>query len=185
VTVHDRNRVVAIDPTNAQVDSQEADIGAGVNGIGVGEGAVWVSNYTDGTVSKIDPSSKAATQIDLPIDLPVDLGVKSTLVAGPAAIGVGFGSAWVSDVNRGVVYRIDPATNGITATIRVGKPSNGNDYASDIAAADGSMWVTSPESRTIVRIDPATNSVEDSIQLPYTPNGLTVGYGSVWATINP
>jgi virginiamycin B lyase len=81
------------------------------------------------------------------------------------------------------VYRIDPATDQVVATIPVGKPSS--EYASDVAAADGSMWVTSPESKTIVRINPATNSVSGRIHVPYTPNGLTVGDGSVWVTLNP
>jgi DNA-binding beta-propeller fold protein YncE len=173
VMVHDSQRAVAIDPNRARV-VLTAKTGPGGNGIGIGEGAMWVSNYSDGTVSKIDPVTGTTTQIEV--------GVSATGVhfAGPATIGIGFGSAWVSDVEKGVVYRIDPATDRVIATITVGKPSSS--YASDIAAADGSMWVTSPESRTVVRIDPATNSVQWRIHLPYPPEDLTVGLGSVWVT---
>ena len=92
--------------------------------------------------------------------------------AGPATIGLGFGSAWVSGIENGVVYRIDPATGDILKRITVGKPDLA-DLASDIAPANGSMWVTSPGSRTVVRIDPGTNTVESSVPLPYTPEGLT------------
>jgi virginiamycin B lyase len=181
VTVHDRDLVVAIDPGSARV-ALKATIGSGANGIGVGEGAVWVSNYSDGTVSKIDPTSGTTTQIDLSVIRTVS-GSQLNLAGGPATVGIGFGSAWVSDVKNGVVYRIDPATDQVVATIPVGRPSS--EYASDIAAADGSMWVASPESKTIVRINPATNSVSGRIHVPYTPNGLTVGDGSVWVTLNP
>jgi class 3 adenylate cyclase/streptogramin lyase len=169
VMVHDSNRAVAIDPKTGQVVIT-ARTGEGGNGIGIGEGAVWLSSYGDGTVSKIDPVTGARTEID----------VGETGIAGPATIGIGFGSAWVSDVLNGVVYRIDPATDAVQATIAVGKPSGS--YASDIAMADGSMWVTSPESKTIVRIDPATDSVQARIHLPYAPLDLTVGLGSVWVT---
>ena len=169
VMVHDRKQAVAIDPTSGQV-VLTAKIGPGGNGIGIGEGAVWVSNYSDGTVSKIDPVTGTTTNID----------IMESGVAGPATIGIGFGSAWVSDVLNGVVYRIDPATDALQATIAVGEPSGS--YASDIAIADGSMWVTSPESKTIVRIDPASDSVQTRIHLPYRPLALTVGLGGVWVT---
>ena len=45
------------------------------------------------------------------------------------------------------------------------------------------MWVTSPSSKAIVRIDPTTNTVRARIHVPYAPQNLVVGFGSVWVTL--
>jgi hypothetical protein len=66
VGVHDRNLVVAINPTTDSV-ALEAPIGFGFNGIGVGEGWVWASNCESGTVSKIDPRTGESNEIDVGI----------------------------------------------------------------------------------------------------------------------
>jgi class 3 adenylate cyclase len=164
VMVHDAELAVGIDPEDLRVVVR-AKTGSGGNGIGAGEGSVWVSNCSDGTVSKIDPTTGKASAIYL---------------GGPACtatVGIGFGSAWAADPQSGDVYRIDPATNKVTR-IHVGRGSVG--FASDIAAFDGSMWMTCPGSRTVVRIDPLTNTVKDAIRLPWPPVALTVGLGSVW-----
>jgi class 3 adenylate cyclase/streptogramin lyase len=187
VGVHDRNLVVAINPTTDSV-ALEAPIGFGFNGIGVGEGWVWASNCESGTVSKIDPRTGESNEIDVGIAETVTgiAGETPQLInqAGcPATIATAFGSAWVSDPILGVVYRIDPGTDQVVDHIRVGEPSH--DYASDIVEADGSMWVASPKSQTIVRIDPVTDQVEARISVSYKPNGLTVADGSVWVTLNP
>ena len=49
--------------TNAVTDSFA--VGAGPVGVTVGEGAVWVANSIDGTVSRIDPGKSAVDSIAL------------------------------------------------------------------------------------------------------------------------
>jgi len=183
VTVDVRQRLVEIDPGSGRVVGT-ANIGPALNGIGVGEGSVWVSSYTEGTISKIDPHSLKTKTFRVGELQPSVAGAGTFFEpGGPATVATGFGSVWVSDVKLGIVYRIDPATNKTQTRIHVGEP--GSSYGSDILAADGSMWVASPTSKTVVRIDPLTNEIEATIPFPYTPNGLAASAGAVWVTINP
>jgi len=172
-TVHDRELVVAIDTSTSRPVSW-ASIGFGPGGIGVGEGAVWASNTESSSVSKINPASGKTMRT-------FDVGVVKTEPSGPGPIVAAFGSVWVADYAYGVVYRIDPATTRILATIPFAGASI--DFVSGIAEADGSIWVTSSGSTAVTRIDPATNSIVDTIDLPYKPDGLAVGGGSVWVTV--
>jgi hypothetical protein len=75
-------------------------------------------------------------------------------------IAVGAGAAWVAldegvldDGGGGVIGRIDPATNEITAQI----PVERSPYRDQIAVTDEAVWVASGEE--ILRIDPATNEI--------------------------
>ena len=62
--------------------AQSIDVGSGSGFIAFGAGAVWVANYTDGTVSRIDPRTNRVT---------------SRRPIGPVqALAVGEGAAWVT-----------------------------------------------------------------------------------------
>jgi ABC-type branched-subunit amino acid transport system substrate-binding protein/streptogramin lyase len=62
--------------------ARSIDVGAGSGFIAFGAGAVWVANYTDGTVSRIDPRTNRVT---------------SRRPIGPVqALAVGDGDAWVT-----------------------------------------------------------------------------------------
>ncbi len=58
------------------------DVGRGVTYVSFGDGAPWVGNYVDGTVSRVDPDANR-------------VAVK-TAVGTPQALAVGEGAAWVS-----------------------------------------------------------------------------------------
>jgi streptogramin lyase len=170
----DTNSVYVIDPATNRA-RRVGTTGNGTDGIAVGEGAVWVVNYADDTVSKIDPHTGTAKII------PVG--------NGPIGIGIGYGSVWVSNkagplpggIPAQTVSQIDPATDRVVHTIRVGKATPS--YASDIAPANGSMWVTCPSSHTVARIDPTTAKVIDTVSVPYLPTDLTTAQGQVWVTV--
>jgi YVTN family beta-propeller protein len=86
----------------------------------------------------------------------------------------GYGSVWVTSRHTDTVYRIDPATNVVTAKIAVrSEPS----YFVD----DGSnMWVVQYGDRSIARINPATNAI-DQVTLPADAMGAPAyGGGAVW-----
>jgi YVTN family beta-propeller protein len=53
----------------------------------------------------------------------------------PVAIAVGEGAVWVANHDGRSISRIDPKTNRVVATIRLGNPR------SEIAAGEGSIWV--------------------------------------------
>jgi YVTN family beta-propeller protein len=76
------------------------------------------------------------------------------------------------------LQRIDPATNGLAATIQVG-PS-----PSAVAVGEGAVWVTSKDDRTVSRIDPGTNSVAKTGAAGAGPTALAVGAGVVWIANN-
>jgi DNA-binding beta-propeller fold protein YncE len=46
--------LVRIDPETNAVVGEPIRIGRGAQAMGIGEGAVWVGHYADGTVSRID-----------------------------------------------------------------------------------------------------------------------------------
>jgi YVTN family beta-propeller protein len=92
----------------------------------------------------------------------------------PNGIIEGYGSVWVTSRHTNTVYRIDPATNLVTAKIAVrSEPS----YFVD----DGSnMWVVQYGDRSIARINPATNAI-DQVTLPADAMGAPAyGAGAVW-----
>lgn len=92
----------------------------------------------------------------------------------PAA---GYGGIWVT--GEGVIYRVDPATAKIVATIAV----PGVDLEqSHIATGAGAVWATGRDHGRdgVYRIDPRRNRIASFISLPPTPVGIAVAYGQVW-----
>jgi len=66
----------------------------------------------------------------------------------PCAEIAGFGSVWVANYGSSTVSRIDPRTNRVVGTVRVGPAPCG------LAAGAGSIWVDGYGSGTVERIDP-------------------------------
>ena len=81
----------------------------------------------------------------------------------------------VSDDTSESVTHVDPATNKIVATIKVGKgPSDGT------RGPDGLEWIPNIGDGTITRIDPATDTVVDTIPVVGKPFVARTAFGSVW-----
>ena len=89
----------------------------------------------------------------------------------------GYGAIWV--LGEGVIYRVDPVTAKIVATIAI--PGIGLKL-SHIAAGAGAVWATGRDRGRdgVYRIDPRRNRVTAFIRLPPTPVMITVAYGQVW-----
>ena len=97
-------------------------------------GSVWVASACDeATGTRIDVRTARVAVIRVP-------GVALD-VAG------GFGSIWVTTL-RGLLLRIDPNTNRITAKLRLGD-------ATLMTTGGGSVWVSNRVSRSVIRITPA------------------------------
>ncbi|MGH2714081.1 MAG: ABC transporter substrate-binding protein [Thermoleophilaceae bacterium] len=94
----------------------------------------------------------------------------------PTSIALGEGAVWVSNRDDGTVSRIDPGTDSVTDTVRVG----GSPEA--IAAGEGSIWVADTAGGTVVRINPRARRVSDRISVESSPVALLVAQGSVWAS---
>lgn len=103
----------------------------------------------------------------------------------PSGMAVGAGSVWVGGGYRGVVYRVDPASNRVVATIPLTAVR-----VQDVAFGAGALWAVSPGGQ-LMKIDPATNR---QVRFGYVDrraetanvgaSGLRFGFGSLWAAID-
>lgn len=138
-------------------------VGNGPAEIAVGEGALWVANVDDHTVSRIDPATNEAGP---PIQL--------TSAPGDMAIGDS-GEVWVASPGLGAVHRIDPVTSTTTPDRRVDVAPAGTPL--DLAI-DGYLWVSVVE-RELVQVDPATGDEVRRIDW-VKPVNVAARYGSVF-----
>jgi len=90
--------------------------------LATGEGAVWVANAGEDTVTRIDLSTNSTRTIEVG--------------DGPTAVAVGARAIWIANTGARTVSRIDPATNDLVETIALHNAPAG------IAVADGLVWVT-------------------------------------------
>src|SRR5581483_5870076 len=89
----------------------------------------------------------------------------------------GDGALWLAgDARDRVVWRIDPSSERVAATIRV--PF----VPKSVAAGPGTIWVTSLLGDTVSRIDPRTNRLVATIPVGRGPYALAVGDGALWVT---
>jgi YVTN family beta-propeller protein len=161
---------------------------------------VWVSNYNDNTVSRIDPATHGVQTIPVgstPSGIAVGDGavwvannfggtvswinptvnrvVKTIPVGnGPSGVAVGYGSVWVTDSNDGTLSRINAVT-GVP-----GKPIALGGQPTDVAAGYGALWVSDERYGRVLRVDPQTDQVTEPISVGTGPTAITVGFGSVW-----
>jgi virginiamycin B lyase len=134
VTSTDKNIVTRVDPrTNIVVET--IPVGKAPRFITTGAGAVWTLNQGDGSVTRIDPkTNKASATIEVGVPGPggdIAVGEGSVWVTafefplsridpstntvvqqfagkGGDAVRVGLGSIWLSNIEAGNVWRIDP-----------------------------------------------------------------------------
>jgi serine/threonine-protein kinase len=88
----------------------------------------------------------------LRIPVLVGLAVLAVVVASLAAYFAGRGGGGSAQVRGDTLVRIDPATNKVVDSVRVGP------RASSVTFAQGSLWVTSYQDRTLSRIDPSSGA---------------------------
>ncbi|HEV3233274.1 MAG TPA: hypothetical protein VG329_01825 [Candidatus Dormibacteraeota bacterium] len=168
VTKNDARAVAAVDTGSNQL-GPAIPIGVEAWGVAAAPDSVWVSDFQDDIVVRVDPASGqvVATIHDLP--------------HGPTGLAVGFGYTWVACSRAASVARIDPASNAVTAVIPV------QERPLSIAVGFGSVWVRNTRSNSVSRIDPATNQVVATI--PVMPkegrdgvDGMGVDSSGVWVS---
>jgi len=129
--------------------------------------AVWVFSST-GEVTRIDPATNAPGP--------------PTMIA-PAWTWGGFGAntdgLWIGDFDANLVYRVDPVSLKVLATIPVEFNPDGAGVS-----ADG-IWIAQHRGGSVTRIDPATNKgTTVSVGNPGAggPHEIGFGAGSVWVS---
>jgi len=190
------NTILRINPaTNETVAA--IDLGVDAGAIAIDGPDVWVADPA-GTVTRIDANTNT---------------VRTAIWVGSLTFGIAAGpdAVWVSgrtfDDQQAVLWRIDPTTNAVVATIVT--PVNCGALAGEsgitwvecitarridasrntlvstragalwgLAVADGAAWALG-QGRTLARI----NNLNDTVRTIATPagsEGIAVGYGAVW-----
>lgn len=146
-------------------------VGRAPSGVAIDPTGVYVTNWWDNTLSRINPATNTVLQV-LPIVI-ADF-------EGPEAITSGGGSLWLttSEFNEtetlaGSILRVDPATGNVLATIAGGRG------AFDIAYGHGAVWVPNVLDGTVQRIDAVTNQPVTSISIN-AAFGVAVDATAVW-----
>jgi YVTN family beta-propeller protein len=134
VTSTEHDTVSRVDPDTNLV-AETIKVGPKPRFIAVGAGAVWALNQGDGSVSRIDPKTNKVTatiEVGVPggggdiavgegsvwvtafeyplsrIDPSTDTVIQQFYGKGGDALRVGLGSVWLSNIEAGNVWRIDP-----------------------------------------------------------------------------
>jgi DNA-binding SARP family transcriptional activator/ABC-type branched-subunit amino acid transport system substrate-binding protein len=146
------------------------DLGVPLNGVAVGEEAVWAISGSSATVLRIDGhTGKVTARIAI-------VATRGTQSPYPIALAVGSGSVWVLNATAASVTRIDPVQAGVMTTIPLGIER----VPRRIAVGAGAAWVANADG-TLARIDPATNELTTT---PIAPSLYDVAAGAhgVWVT---
>ena len=126
--------------------------------IAAGAESVWVTNGTDGTVTRIDPATLLTTTI------PVG--------HGPAAVAVNAAGAWVADAGDDTVVRIDIGTERRHRYDTRRRRADGRSWPRRRA-----LWVANGRDGTVMRLDPRSGKVTKTIRLGGTPDALATAAG--------
>ncbi|MGF7169486.1 YVTN family beta-propeller protein [Sphingobium xanthum] len=152
--------VAASPPDPAALTEKEISVPGFADFLAVDGSTVWATN--DGRVEQWSTSGKVAS-----VDVPKPCG----------AMTMGFGSLWVGNCKGGEVYRIDPKTAKVLATIPAGIGPSGE---LNVAAGAGSIWAPDQTAGKISRIDPTTNTVIATIGVTTDTSYLSFGFDALW-----
>ena len=171
------NGVAAINPSDGDIASfTESRTPPG--NVAVGEGAVWVLNNEDRTVSRIDPKTKEVTRTFGTRGVPSELAVG----AGALWVGTAGGRGGTTGTNATVsVSRIDPDSGRITNTVRLRGDEGVYPVAGAprIAVGAGAVWAANPDG-SVARIDPESGRLAATIETEFPAWTIAAGEDGVW-----
>ncbi|MEA2271116.1 MAG: hypothetical protein QOC64_3726 [Solirubrobacteraceae bacterium] len=177
-------------------------VGKGPSDVAVAGNVAWVSNYDDGTLTRIDAGGRRGRRIrvgDNPLAVAVGEGTLwvadafhrldrldpktgrrrsavRQLTGDPEDIAVGGGGVWLPNGLGDSVTRLDARTGNVSqGSIPVGQAPV------KVAVAGDSAWVVSEGSKTVTRLDAGTaRQIGSPVRVGSSPSGVAVGAGSVW-----
>jgi streptogramin lyase len=127
-------------------------------------GDLWSSNFGEGTLTRLDASTRAVETFDV-------------LSLDPAHILVDGETVWVGDWALPGVERLRAVGPRRRRLVEL-PVRNFHTGVWQIAAGEGYIWATTPADGALWRIDPKTNKVK-RIPIPYPPTGVTANEGDV------
>jgi len=140
-------------------------VAAGAVALATGYGSLWVSGFD--AVSRLEPAGGR-----------VLARIRTPGTGDYSQVAVGYRSVWVTSTARGVVYRIDPSTDRMIATVHLGRqPVQG------IAVGSGRVWVTLALQGPgqLIAIDPHDDRVSRApIEVGPGPGQVVYGLHAVW-----
>jgi ABC-type branched-subunit amino acid transport system substrate-binding protein/DNA-binding beta-propeller fold protein YncE len=169
------NGVAAIDPAGGGI-AAFVEAATAPSNIAVGEGAVWVLNTENETVSRIDPKTRAVTGRFEPRGVPTDIA------AGAGALWIGNGGGESGNYTLSV-SRVDPKTSAVTHTVKLPDRTRSAAIATfnwghpDIVVGAGAVWTHNPD-HTVSRIDPDTGTLVETFDVE--AEELAAGEEGVW-----
>jgi streptogramin lyase len=123
MTDYAANRVLRVDPAVCQ-QPETITVGDGPKAVAVHGSTLWVANFDDGTVTRIENPGGA------PVQSVTEVG------EGPVDLAVDENAVWVANQLDHTVMRLDPETGRVQRTIDLGNAPHG------IAVGDSRVWVT-------------------------------------------
>lgn len=97
-------------------------------------------------------------------------------LSGPCAAAVGGRWVWVAEFNQPKLLKIDPRSNKVRGTAKVGYGACG------LAYGKGSMWVEDTSSNAVSRVSVKKGKRTATIRVGSTPYDTTFAFGSAWTT---
>ena len=175
-TTAPRNSLVLLDPDDGRIKAT-VEVGGTPTSVAVGEGAAWVLNADDQTISRVDGATHAVRTFG-------SGGVPTDLAAGAGALWVGNGkrtrAQFVGPVASSVV-RLDASSTAVRDAVRL-PPARGftsNLQQDHIAAGRDSVWVVNPDA-SVSLIDPRANELAGVVRRVHA-GAVAVGDEGVWA----
>ena len=153
------NSVGSVDAAGGLSDSVR--VGLSPDGLAFGAGSLWVANRIDGTVSRINPETRAVVDV-----IPVG--------ALPNEVAVTGNDVWVVNFGDGTVTRINAKTDTPVERVVVGNQPVA------IAAGPRGVWVANRGDDTIQRIDPGSGRADKAVQVGDSPSGIAVDATAIW-----
>jgi DNA-binding beta-propeller fold protein YncE/ABC-type branched-subunit amino acid transport system substrate-binding protein len=167
------NGVAAIDADGSVASFTESRLAPG--NVAVGEGAVWVLNNEDRTVSRIDPQTREVTRTFK------TRGVPSELAVGAGALWIGKAGGKEPTNATVSVSRMDPDSGRVTETVRLRGGEGVFPVAGTprLAVGAGGVWAANPDG-SVSRIDPRSGRLAATIEADQKAFTLAAGEEGVW-----
>ena len=170
------NSLVLLDAESGRVQAT-IDVGGTPTSVAVGEGAAWVLNADDQTITRVDERTHAARTFGSG-GIPTDLGV------GAGAVWVGNGTRtraqFIGPVATSIV-RVDPSTTAVRAAVSLPEAHGftSNLQQDHIAVTPDAVWAVNPDA-TVSRVDPRAGTVSTVVR-HLSAGAVAAGDEGVWA----